>query len=144
MILQSNSHSHSNSHSRSQPQPQPQPAPRPGSAGSTLSDYMVTHNASAGSDSDSDSGSGDMGWGNQHRQHLRSTSHRAASKSAPVKLYEFIYIIDLYRRFDVHKMLGASSYGEQPSNAFTWQHALISLREISIYVSLLLVFYCKC
>ena len=55
-----------------------------------------------------------------------------------------IYIIDLYRRFDVHKMLGASTYGEQPSNAFTWQHALISLREISIYVSLLLVFYCKC
>ena len=42
------------------------------------------------------------------------------------------------------KMLGASSYGEQPSNAFTWQHALISLREISICVSLLLAFYCKC
>lgn len=41
-------------------------------------------------------------------------------------------------------MLGASAYGEQPSNAFTWQHALISLREISNYVSLLLVFYCKC
>ena len=56
----------------------------------------------------------------------------------------FPYIIDLYRRFDVHRMLGASSYGEQPSNAFTWQHALISLREISICISLLLAFYCKC
>jgi len=35
-------------------------------------------------------------------------------------------------------------FGGSPSNAFTWQHALISLREISICVSLLLVFYCKC